>query len=440
MTRTVWRPCLLAAVLAFLSSAPARAGNWPQWRGPNGDGVSDETGLPLHWSNDSGVVWKFPLDGPASSSPVVWGDAAFLTTQDGDSLFHLVKVNAKTGQAEWTQKIGSGETPRAPIGKKSADERRRQKFHPLQNLASPTPAADGEVVVAHFGDGDLAAYDYSGKRLWRRNLQDDYGAYTIWWGHANSPILYKDFVINVCMQDSLADVPGAESESYLVALDKRTGERKWKTVRKTKADAEECDAYTTPVWWTAGGRKQLVVMGGNQLNAYDPDDGRQVWFLPGLVGGRTVGGPTAGGGLVFATRGKKGPLLAVKPEGDGELTEKSVVWTETKDTPDSSSLVFWKGLLFTVVDAGFAQCYDAHSGELKWKERLPGEYKASPLAADGRVYFLNRDGLCTVVAASATFEKLASNSLDGDTNCSPAVADGRIYIRTSKALYCIGQK
>ena len=296
------------------------------------------------------------------------------------------------------------------------------------------------MVVAHFGNGDLAAYDYSGKRLWRRNLQDDYGPYTIWWGHANSPLLYKDLVINVCMQDSLADLPGAASESYLVALDKRTGERKWKTVRKTRADAEECDAYTTPVWRTADGRTELVVMGGNQLDAYDPDSGRQLWYLPGLVGGRTVGGPTVGDDLVFATRGKKGPLLAVRPVGESELPEKAVLWTATKDTPDSCSPVYWKGLLFCLVDAGFAYCYDARTGDLKWKERLPGEYKASPVAADGRIYFLNRAGVCTVIAAAATFEKQASNSLDGDTNASPAVADGRIYIRTSQTLYCIGAK
>ena len=440
MTRTAWRPCLLAALLAFLAVAPARAGNWPQWRGPNGDGVSDETGLPLTWSNDSGLVWKVPLDGPASSSPVVWGDAAFLTTQDGDSLF-LVKIDVNTGRAEWTQKVGSGETPRAAgVKPKNGDERRRQKFHQLQNLASPTPATDGEVVVVHFGNGDLAAYDYSGKRLWLRNLQEDYGPYTIWWGHANSPILYKDLVVNVCMQDSLADLEGAPVESYLLALDKRTGERKWRTVRKTGAKAEECDAYTTPIRRVVGGRTELVVMGGNQLDAYDPDSGRQLWYMPGLVGGRTVTGPTVDDGLVYATRGMKKPFIAVKPEGDGELPEKAVAWTETQGTPDSSSPVVWKGLLFWASDDGFARCYDAKTGDLKWRERLPGEYKASPVAADGRVYFLNRAGLCTVVAASATFEKLASNSLDGDTNCSPAVADKRIYIRTSKALYCIGQK
>ena len=439
MTRILSRSFLVAGLVAFLAAASAHAGNWPQWRGPTGDGVSAETGLPLKWSNDSNILWKFPLDASASSSPIVWGDAAFLTTQEGDNLF-LVKINVKTGQAEWTRKVGSGETPRAPLKAKTGEQRRHQKFHAYQNLASPTPATDGEIVVAHFGNGDLAAYDYAGKQLWKHNLQDDYGTYTIWWGHANSPIIYKDLVVNVCMQDSLADLPGRPVESYLVAFDKHTGKVKWRTVRKTKANAEECDAYTTPVVRTVGGRRQLVVMGGNQLDAYDPDTGKQLWFLTGLVGGRTVTGPTTADGLVFATRGMKKPMVAVKPEGAGELPEKDVVWQATQNTPDASSPVAWKGLLFWITDNGFAVCRDVKTGDVKWKERISGDFKASPVAADGRIYFLNRAGQCTVVAASDKFEKLAVNNLDGNTNASPAVAHGRIYIRTSKALYCIGAK
>ena len=145
-------------------------------------------------------------------------------------------------------------------------------------------------------------------------------------------------------------------------------------------------------------------------------------------------------GLVFATRGMKKPMVAVKPDGSGELSEKAIAWQATQDTADASSPVVWKGLLFFTTDGGFVQCYDVKTGEQKWKERMPGDYKASPVAADGRLYFLNRDGLCTVIAASDKFEKLAANSLDGDTNASPAVAGGRIYIRTSKGLYCIGAK
>src|SRR5262249_25405842 len=191
--------------------------------------------------------------------------------------------------------------------------------------------------------------------------------------------------ISVCMQDSLADLGGEPAASYLIAHDKRTGEPRWKTMRRTRADAEECDAYTTPVLARAGGRAELVVMGGNQLDAYDPRTGKQLWFLPGVTGGRTVTGPTVAHGLVFATQGKSGPLLAVKLGGEGELSGKAVAWRQTQGTPDSSSLVVWQDLLFWITDGGFAHCCDARTGEVKWKERLPGDHKASPVAAAGPV-------------------------------------------------------
>jgi outer membrane protein assembly factor BamB len=438
MPRAAFRPARAALLLVLAAAVPALAGNWPQWRGPDGDGVSAETGLPLKWSEDAGVLWKYPLPGPGASTPAVWGDSIFLTTQDGDAL-NLVKLTT-AGKEEWKRQVGAGTPDLSPPKGKNGDARRRQKFNPLHNMASPSPVTDGEVVAVHFGNGDLAAYDFAGKQLWKRNLQKEHGNYTIWWGHANSPVLYQDLVINACMQDSLADLPGDPVDSYLVACDKKTGEPKWKTLRKTKATAEECDAYTTPLLWKHGGRTELVVMGGNQLDAYDPATGRQLWYLPGLVGGRTVGGPTAADGLVYATQGKRGPLLAVRPDGDGELPDKAVVWKATKNTPDTCCPVVCKGLLFRLADDGFAHCQDAKTGEEKWLERLPGQYKASPLAADGRVYFVNLDGLCTVVAASDKFEKLASNQLDGQVTASPAVADGRIYLRSSTALYCVGSK
>jgi outer membrane protein assembly factor BamB len=240
------------------------------------------------------------------------------------------------------------------------------------------------------------------------------------------------------MQDSLSDEHGWRGLSYLVAHDKRTGARKWQTSRQTKAEAEQCDAYTTPVFRRGKDRLELVVMGANQLDAYDPATGRQLWALPGLVGGRLITGPTVAGDRVYATQGMRGPLLAVRPEGEGLLPADTVVWKETQGTPDSSCPVVSGDLIFWVADNGFAQCRDARTGELKWKQRLPGDYKASPLAAAGRIYFLNLAGLCTVVAAAPRFEKLAENKLAADTIASPAVSDGRLYVRGRKVLYCLG--
>jgi outer membrane protein assembly factor BamB len=426
------RHLVAALLLPSVLALPALAGNWPQWRGPDGNSVSAERGLPLHWSEKENVVWKVPLPGEGASTPAVWGDALFVTCQRGTDLL-LVKMNRHDGRVEWERTAGTGTTPRKVKG------RGRQKFHDLQNLASPSPVTDGRRVFAHFGNGDLAAYDLDGKPLWHRNLQHDHGPYTIWWGHANSPVLYGDLVILACMQDSLRDLGEPPADSYLVAYDQATGEQRWKTLRTTKAKAEECDAYTTPVFADVGGRREMIVMGGRQLDGYDPATGRQLWSLPGLPGNRTITGPTVAAGMVYATCGMRRDLVAVKLGGTGELPTDAIVWRTKDSTPDSPSPVVTAGLLFVVSDNGIAQCLDAKTGTARWKERLAGDYKASPLAAEGRVYFLNRGGLCTVVAAADRFEKLAENQLGENFTASPAVSDGKLYLRGRQAVYCIGK-
>ena len=181
------------------------------------------------------------------------------------------------------------------------------------------------------------------------------------------------------------------------------------------------------------------MMGGNQLDAYEPVSGKQLWFLPGLFGGRTVNSPTVNGDTIFATRGLKKPLVAVRPSKAGELSPRDIVWQYDEGSPDSCSSVIWNELLFTIGDDGIARCIDLPTGHLQWKQRLKGGYKASPLAADGRIYFLSIDGTCTIISASPRFDKLLENKLDDETIASPAVSEGRIYIRGKKNLYCIGR-
>jgi outer membrane protein assembly factor BamB len=298
---------------------------------------------------------------------------------------------------------------------------------------------DGQLVVVHFGNGDLAAYDFDGKQLWHRNLQHDYGDYTIWWGHANSPVLCGEVVISVCMQDSCADLPGKPSPSYVVAHDKRTGHERWKTMRMTEASHESCDSYTTPIRWRNGDRLELVVLGGQVLDAYEPDSGRRLWYLPDLLGSRTITGPVAAEKTIYATQGMRQPLVAARPGGEGKRPPEDIVWKSDRNTPDSTTPVVWDHFLFLVTNDGMARCLDATTGRPQWKERLKGGYRASPLAADGRVYFLNTEGVTTVVAASPHFERLAENRLDEETLASPIASDGRIYIRGRKTLYCLGK-
>lgn len=413
-------------------STAAYGGPWPQWRGPDGIGSSAETGLPVTWSEGAGQIWKTGLPEWGTSTPAIWNEAVFVTSQQDDKLL-LLRLDKKSGNVVWTREVGQGVAAKTPASEGE------QKFHDLHNLASPSPVTDGEVVVAHFGNGDLAAYDFDGNQLWKRNLQSEHGEYTIWWGHANSPVLFKDLVISVCMQDSLAGKREPAAASYLVAHDNRSGKERWKTLRMTGAQAEQCDSYTTPILRENAGQSELIVMGGNQLDAYNPANGKQHWFLPGVTGGRTITGPTTAHGLIYATQGMRGPLLAVQAAGQGELPRRSVVWKYDHGTPDSCSPVAWGDLLFIVSDNGIAKCLDAHTGLPQWTQRLAGDYKASPLAADGRIYFLNTTGLSTVISATDRFERLAENQLDDQFLASPAVSDGRLFLRGRKFLYCLGE-
>jgi len=423
----------LGTLVLVATAGVALGDEWPQWRGP-AENSTYAGKLPTEWSAESGIAWTAKIPAWGTSTPVVTGDAIFITTQDDKNRLLLIKLERDGGKQVWTRELGAAETPR------TAPKRERQNFHRLHNLASPSPVTDGRTVVVHFGNGDMAAFDFAGKQLWKRNLQEEYGTYTIWWGHANSPVIVDGLVISACMQDSLTDLGKSPAPSYLVAHDLETGEERWKSMRMTGAPSEEADAYTTPVLMQVDGRRQLVVMGANKLDGYDPKNGRQLWFLTGLQGGRTVTGPTVAEGLLYVTRGMRGALLCIKPGGSGELPQSAVVWQQEKTTPDTPCPVVSDGLLFTVTDDGIARAYDAANGKLAWTERLGGDFKASPIAADGKIYFLNTSGLCTVVAAKPKFEKLAENQLSDETLASPAAADGRLLVRGRETLYCIGPK
>ncbi|ADB17069.1 Pyrrolo-quinoline quinone [Pirellula staleyi DSM 6068] len=421
----------LLAIVFIHSSAMAE--NWPQWRGPEGTGVSSERELPIVWSEKRGIAWKTAIPASGASTPVIWGDAIFLTSHTQDQQLMVLKLSKKTGEIEWQKSVGTGEAAR------QSEMRKEQKFHDLHNLASPSCVTDGKTVVAHFGNGLLVALDFEGNELWKHNLAEAYGNYTIWWGHANSPVIASGLVINVCMQDSRSDLQSEPVESYVVAHDLVTGKLRWKKPRMTAAKSEQCDSYTTPLLTKIGGLQQLVVMGGNQLDAYDPVSGNQIWMLDGLVGGRTVTGPTIAGDMIITTRGMRGPMIAVRPTGTGEQNHRAVLWSYTEGTPDSCTPVVARELIYSVTDDGILRCIDLASGNLKFKERIAGKYKASPITAEGRVFLLNTDGRCTVISATPRFDKLVENQLEGETIASPATSDGRIYIRSKTHLYCISR-
>ena len=420
-------------VVGLLAPAMIYAEDWPQWRGPQGNSHSRETNLAVRWSADSVTKIKLPEWG--TSTPAIWENAVFLTSE-ADGKLVLVRIDPRAGKIVWSKSVGEGIAKRKGEGKGN----RTSKFHNLHNLASPSPITDGERVIVHFGNGLLASYRFDGSLEWERNLVDDYGEYTIWWGHANSPVFHEDLVISVCMQDPLDGVDGAGSvPNYVVAHDKRTGKLVWKTARETGAHAEEGDSYTTPVFHTTPDGPQMIVMGGNVLDSYDPKTGKKLWSLPGLVGGRTITGPTLHEGVVYTTIGMRGPLHAIEiPEHPGQLSESSIQWKIAPSTPDTCCPVVANGLVFIVTDNGIASCLDAKTGEQYWRERIPGgNYKASPIVADGNVYFLSLEGHGTVIKADKDFTIVAKNKLDDEFAASPAVADGTLYLRGKQFLYLI---
>lgn len=403
---------------------------WPQWRGPTHDSVSPTANLPTQWSQTENVVWKAALPGKGNSTPAIWKDAIFLSAQDGDKLL-LLRLDRLTGKVVWQREVGKG-VPR----RKGAPG--PNLYHGENNMASPSPVTDGRHVWIHFGNGDLACYDFNGERVWSVSLTDRFGEYTIWWGHANTPCLIGDLLISACMQD-----PKGGGKSYLVAHDKLTGKEKWLVQRDTGATSEPADSYTTPVPYRHDGRTDLIVFGGNVLDAYDPATGKQLWQCRAFKGNRVIPTPTVAGDTIYAIEGMKGPVVAVRTGGQGDVTASHVRWKFTgagTPTPDAASPVAANGLLFLANNVGLAVCVDAATGKALWKERLAGAFRATPLVAGNKVYFFGKEGKTTVVEAAREFRRVAESNLGEDMIASPAVAGGDLFLRTEGHLYRIGGK
>jgi outer membrane protein assembly factor BamB len=416
----------LLPLLLFASQADSAPTDiWPQWRGPTGDSIAPGPGLPTHWSKTENIVWKAPLPGWGNSTPAIWRDVLFVTTQDANKLL-LLQLDRRTGKIVWQRQVGTG-TPRrsGPIG--------NGRFHDEQNMATPSPVTDGRHVWAHFGNGDLACYDFAGTKTWSVNLAERFGPYTIWWGHANSPVLVGDLLISICVQD-----PKGGGPSYVVALDKETGAERWLTKRSTGAKEEPADAYTTPLLYHHGGHTEVIVFGGNVLDAYDPADGKRLWQCAAFKGNRVISGPTLAGDMVYAVQGMKGPVFAVKAADNAGADR--VLWTHKAVTPDAASPLAVGGLVFLVNNSGVAYCLDAADGHELWKERLQGEFRASPLFAGGMVYFFSKEGKATIVEAARTYNVVGQADLGEQIIASPAAAGGNLFVRTKQHIYRIGSE
>jgi outer membrane protein assembly factor BamB len=390
--------------LLLLLCVPVLAQDWPEFRGPTGQGVSDEHGLPLTWSETKNVRWKVPIPGKGWSSPAILGDRIWLTTatEEGKSL-RAICVDRNTGAI--TQNVEVFRLKN--LGAMS----------PKNSHASPTPVLEGDRVYLHFGAHGTACITQTGEIVWKTRLEYDNGQH----GPGGSPVLYENLLIVSC--DGL-DV------QYVVALDKLTGKIKWKKQR------EGYQAYTTPLVVRLPAGDQVISPGAFRAIAYEPRTGKEIWQVRYGDGFSNIPRPVYGNGLVFICTGFQEPsLLAVRVDGRGDLSKKQIAWTLKRGAPLTPSPLLVGDELYVITDNGIATCLDAITGKEYWKARVGGNHSASPIYADGRIYFLSEEGESVVIAPGKELKVLAKNEVDGETLASMAVSGGSIFIRSRTHLY-----
>ncbi len=413
---------ILFCSLAF--QLTAIAANWPQWRGANHDGVSAEIGLATEWSAEKNVVWKLPMPGVGSGTPVVWGDRLFVITATDDSIALLcVGTN---GKSLWQRKIGE-EKGRGRRGE--------------GNGASPSPATDGRLVYAVTGGGDYAAFDFDGKEIWRMNLQERYGSFRYDFGFHTTPLLHQGRLYLQLIH------PGA---SRVIALDAGSGKEIWSADRPSDGVAECLHSYASVCLWSDGPKAMLVSHGNDYATGHDLKDGREVWRVgdlnPKTGYNRTlrfVASPVAVPGMIVIPTAKNRGVVGLRPDASGFVGKGSEgeLWRIDSGTPDVPSPVVYGSEVYLCRENGVLICLDAKTGKQHYSERTHNQkHRASPLAADGKIYLTAADGMVTVVKAGKKFEVLARNKMGESITASPAVSNGVIYLRGHSHLYAIGMK
>ena len=402
---------LVAGLLAY-STTTAQAEAWPGWRGPRGDGTCMEKNVPTKW-DPAGALWKIELPGKGHASPIVWGGRVLtVTALTATKERVLLCLDRNTGRILWQRTVVQG-----PL----------EKIHKENSYASGTPATDGERVYVTFRVGDdivVAAHDFaSGKQLWLVRP----GTHTGGWGFSNEPVLFKDKVI----------IDGdSKGDSFLIALGRKDGKTLWRISRTNKGIS-----YSAPLIRELAGRTQLIQCGDRCVASFDPDTGQQLWRVDG-PSQEFVATPVYSerAGLVFVSSSwPKRILLAIRPDGRGDVTETHIAWHDTKGAPYVPSMIVADDYLLSVNRGGTAFCYEAATGDVLWQEKL-GRHHASPVLVGGRVFFINDNGQVNVIKPGREFECVATYELGESCYASPAISDGQVFLRGFKHLFCFGQK
>ena len=414
---------ILIAATLLLHAAALRAENWPNWRGPQGIGVSRESNLPLTWSKTENIRWKVKLPERGNSTPIVWGNRIFVTQPlEKENQRTLMCLDRGDGKVLW--QAGTIYAAKEPT-------------HPTNPFCSASPVTDGRVVIAWYGSAGVFAFDLDGKQLWKRDL----GIQKHEWGYAASPVLHGD----LCFLNF-----GPGTNEFVVAVDKHTGKTVWQydlpkpTPEELKRDDNLRGSWSTPLVIRAGERDELILTLPDRVVAFDSRSGKTLWTCEGL-GSLVYTSPMWGDGVLVALGGYHRASLAVRPGGQGDVTDTLRVWHEPKNKLWLGSGVIHKGHIYTSDMQSIAQCRDLPGGKSVWEERLKATggdnatWSSMVLTADERIYLLNQAGDTFVLKASPQFELLATNSLGEMTNASIAISDGEILIRTHEHLWCIGR-
>ena len=448
LSKTAPLSLLVSLILTVGLCAAAGDDNWPQWRGPHLNGTSTTAkNLPIEWSTTKNVKWRIALPSWSAATPIIWGDTVLVTSAEegflelqqqsrirrggprsapsaGKDKMYLLAVNRADGTVRWSKLMGAG-----------------NRLHRKQNLASPSPATDGKHIWTMTGAGTLTAFDFDGKQLWQRDIQQDYGRFGLNHGYANSPLLEEGRLYIQVLHGMKTDDP-----SYVLAVDTKTGKTLWKVERPTDAMSESPDDYSTPVLAQVGGKKQLVVSGGDYVTGHHLDSGKELWRMGGLNPNherayRTIASSIVNNDIVYTSSTRGRPFIAFRPGGSGDITNSNLVWKNDLG-PDVPTPTSDGKIIYVINDRGIAVALDAKTGDLVWdRQRIePGTYSSSPILADGKIYATSEDGATTVLKAGPEFEILAVNKLDGHTLATPAPVGNEIFIRTAEHLYCLANE
>jgi len=410
---TILKLLSLTFLLAIINLFPdAQAQNWPGWRGPNGDGTSSETNLPTSWDSKTNILWKSPVPGIGYSSPVVWGDKLFITSALSETHEKvLLCYNCKDGSLFWQTTV-----LRTPFEQK----------HDNNSFASGTPATDGKLIYLAFLDGKdvlVAAYDFNGKQIWTQRP----GTFSSPHGFSCSPVLYKDKVI----------VNGdSQGDSFVAALNKSDGKIVWKVLHDQPAHS-----FSTPIFRNMAGKMQMIFCGNREIASYDPETGSKNWYVKGPSEdfcSSPVYNEKAGLVLVSSAWPLK-VLVAIKPDGDGDVTKSHVVWQSRNGAYYVPSPICTGDYIITTMTTGVVNCIEAATGKILWTKDLGMQYP-SPVLANGLVYMPNDEGVITVIKPGPGFEFIAKNPIGEKMNASPAISNGKIYLRGYRNLFCINKK